>query len=138
VPYLAIPAVLWGESISVFQARRMASTEKVADGIILLHANSGMKQWEDAGFHQEPNFYYFSGLRNAQGAILAIDGATKESWLFVQPKPNRYQDLHGLDAVFPASGVESQAELKIEHVAQWDAFGGWIDSRRSSNPSLAL
>jgi hypothetical protein len=42
---------------SEFQARRKAALDKVPDGIILLHSSSGLKHWEESGFHQDPNFY---------------------------------------------------------------------------------
>ena len=35
------------------------------------------------GFRQDPAFYYFTGLANTVGAILAIDGRSRESWLFL-------------------------------------------------------
>jgi hypothetical protein len=121
--YLAIPAVGFGHTgTAAFQTRRQTAAEKAAGGIILLHANSGMKHWEEAGFHQDPNFYYFTGLRNAQAAILAIDGTSKESWLFVRPKMARDKDLPGLDAVYPLAGSESEAAFAIERVVPWNDF----------------
>jgi hypothetical protein len=52
------------------------------DGVILLHANSDLN-WSGDGFRQSPLFYYFTGLENTEGAILAIDGKSRESWLFL-------------------------------------------------------
>ena len=61
--------------------------EKIPDGIIVLRAFSALKHWDESGFHQDASFYYFTGLANLHGAILALDGAQKESWLFVSPRP---------------------------------------------------
>jgi hypothetical protein len=62
--YLAIPAVGFGQTgTAAFQARRQIAAEKAAGGIILLHANSGMKHWEEAGFHQDPKKAGFSSGR---------------------------------------------------------------------------
>ncbi|HTA22080.1 MAG TPA: aminopeptidase P N-terminal domain-containing protein [Terriglobales bacterium] len=69
-----------------YQARRRAAMEKIPDGIVVLRAFSGMKRWDESGFHQDASFYYFSGLANLHGAILALDGTQKESWLFVSPR----------------------------------------------------
>jgi hypothetical protein len=91
-----------------------------------------MKHWEEAGFHQDPNFYYFTGLRNAQAAILAIAGASKESWLFVRPKMGGDKDLPGLDSVFPLAGSESEAAFAIEDVVPWNNFAAWLDARQST------
>jgi hypothetical protein len=87
--YLAIPAVGFGQTgAAAFQTRRQTAAEKAAGGVILPHANSGMKHWEEAGFHQDPNFYYFTGLRNAQGTILAMDGHIQRKLAF-RPAENR-------------------------------------------------
>ena len=66
-----------------YQARRRAVMEKIPDGIIVLRAFSALKHWDESGFHQDASFYYFTGLANLHGAILALDGRQKESWLFV-------------------------------------------------------
>src|SRR5215471_85351 len=68
---------------SEFQSRRRQVMAQIPSGIVLLHANSGWKHWEDSGFRQDANFFYLTGLENLQRAILAIDGFTRQSWLFV-------------------------------------------------------
>jgi Xaa-Pro aminopeptidase len=137
--YVAIPAIGIDQTgAAAFQNRRQTAVEKGGGGIILLHANSGMKHWEEGGFHQDPNFYYFTGLRNAQGAILAIDGTSKESWLFVRPKMGNDKDLPGLDAVFPLPGSESESAFVMEHVVPWKDFVVWLDARQSANPQLII
>jgi len=99
-----------------FQARRAAALAKVPDGIILLRPAWGLKHWDESGFHQDPSFYYFTGLANAHAAILALDGTKKESWLFVPPRIPLGADLHGFDAVFFDPGAPSEKELGIDHV----------------------
>jgi len=39
------------------------------------------------GFRQDPFCYYFAGLANTVGAVLAIDGKSGESWLFLPSNP---------------------------------------------------
>jgi Xaa-Pro aminopeptidase len=128
-----------GIDVPEFQARRIAGLEKVPDGIILLRTAWGLKHWDESGFHQDPNFYYFTGLANAHSAVLALDGTKKESWLFVAPRgPFGADDLHGFDAVFFAAGAQSEKELGIDHVVPWEQFVPFIDSRKKDNPKLIL
>lgn len=121
-----------------FQARRKAALEKTPDGIILERTSWGLKHWDESGFHQDPSFYYFTGLANAHGAILALDGTKKESWLFVPPRIPLGGDLRGFDSVFVDPGSKTEQELGIDHVVAWDQFVSFIESRRKDNPKLAL
>lgn len=124
---------------SEFQARRRAAIEKLPDGILLLHSYSGLKHWEESGFHQDSSFYYFTGLTNAHGAILALDGQQKEAWLFVPPRQgSQGADLHGFDAIFFDPGSPSEGALKIEHVVLWDQFVPFMESRHKGNAKLVV
>src|SRR5215471_13568344 len=121
------------------QARRKAAIERIPDGIILLRSYSGLKHWEESGFHQDSSFYYFTGLANAHGAILALDGQQKEAWLFVPPRQSALgADLHGFDSIFVDPGAQTEGALKIEHVVLWDQLMPFIESRRKSNAKLVL
>jgi len=124
---------------SEFQARRKAALEKASNGIILLRSFSGLKHWDESGFHQDSSFYYFTGLANVHGAILVLDGSQKESWLFVAPRRGSFgSDLNGFDSIVLDSGPPSEAELKIDHVVLWDQLVPFIESRRKTNPKLIL
>ena len=113
--------------------------EKIPDGIIVLRAFSGMKHWDESGFHQDASFYYFTGLTNLHGAILALDGTQKESWLFVSPRLGSFgADLHGFDSAFLDPGSQAETELKLDHVVSWDQFAAFVDSRHKGNPKLVL
>jgi Xaa-Pro aminopeptidase len=120
-----------------YQARRRAVMERIPDGIIVLRSFSGLKHWDESGFHQDASFYYFTGLANLHGAILALDGTTKESWLFVSPRLGSFgSDLHGFDSAFLDPGSQTEEELKIDHVVGWDQFSSFIEARHKSNPKL--
>src|SRR5215471_19410634 len=122
-----------------FQARRKAALEKVPDGIILLRSYSGLKHWDESGFHQDSSFYYFTGLANVHAAILVLDGQQKESWLFVAPRQGPFgADLHGFDSISLDPGAQSEAELKIDHVVLWDQLVPFVESRRKNNSKLIL
>jgi Xaa-Pro aminopeptidase len=116
--------------------------QKIPDGIILLHAVSGFKHWDEFGFHQDASFYYFSGLPNALGAVIAIDGTSKESWLFLPKQLRGIVSLaasdRGLNSAYIAPGAETEAALKIDHVVSWDRLIEFIDSRRAANPKLVI
>jgi Xaa-Pro aminopeptidase len=122
-----------------YQARREAIMKKVPDGILLIHANTSLFSIDGIssnGFHQDPTFYYFTGLPNALSAILAIDGRKKESWLFVPTKLNGLADL--IRTPFVESGTKSQSQLLINHVVKWEEFVGYVDGELKKDPSLTL
>jgi Xaa-Pro aminopeptidase len=138
-------ALAWGQTpfdASEYQAHRKSLMEKAPDGVVLLHAVTGRKRWDEAGFHQDPNFDYFTGLQNLHGAILAVDGATKQSWLFVmtptQKQRDQVSDLQHADSVYLESGHQAESEFGIEHVLPWEEFVGFIEAQRKSNPKLVL
>src|SRR3984893_14113929 len=70
-----------GENMVVSEARQLAAAA-FRDGILLFHASSELDLTAD-GFRQDSFFYYFTGLGNTVGAVLAIDGRSGESWLFL-------------------------------------------------------
>jgi Xaa-Pro aminopeptidase len=128
-----------GFDVGEFQARRQAALEKIPDGILLLRSYSGLKHWDESGFHQDSSFYYFTGLTNAHSAILVLDGEQKQSWLFVAPRQgSQGADLHGFDSIVIDPGPQAQAELKIDHVVLWDELVPFIESRRKNNAKLIL
>ncbi len=113
--------------------------EKIPDGIIALHSVSGLKRWDESGFHQDASFYAFTGLANAHGAILVLDGTEGTSWLFVMRRSRPFgPDLRGLEAAYVDPGQEAETALRIDHVVPWDTFASFVESRRKSNPKLVL
>jgi Xaa-Pro aminopeptidase len=113
--------------------------DKIQDGMIALHSVSGFKHWDESGFHQDASFYAFTGLANARGAILVLDGIDKQSWLFVMPHRGTFgSDLRGSDVASVDPGKDAEAVLKIDHVVPWDTFVSLVDSRRKSIPKLVL
>src|SRR5580704_9453368 len=100
-----------------YQARLRAAMEKIPDGMIALHSVSGFKHWDESGFHQDASFYAFTGLANARGAILVLDGTAKQSWLFVMPHRKTFgSDLRGSDVASVDPGKDVETVLKIDHV----------------------
>lgn len=115
---------------AVVRERRQRAAAAFKDGILLLHASSALEDTAD-GFRQDPFFYYFTGLGNTVGALLAIDGTSGESWLFLPSKPP-YLKSSLQPEVEP--GSESAARLGIEHVVDWTDLERFL----GSHPNRAL
>lgn len=111
-----------------FQARRQQTIKLLPDGILLIHARTSFASEDRHGFLQDPSFYYLTGLGRTMSAILAIDGQTRESWLFVPPKLTP----------LPAADDLSASKLMIEHVVSWDEFASYVEGRISANPKLVI
>ena len=124
---------------SEFRARRAEAMRRIPDGILLLPSATfefAGDQLYLHGFQQRPNFFYFTGLASASGAVLAIDGAAKESWLFV-PK-----DLPGvpgarLERARIAPGEKTAASLGLDRVVDRKELAAFL-SRRQEAPGLLL
>src|SRR5271169_3755289 len=110
---------------NVGRERRQSVATAFQNGILLLHANSELDTTAD-GFRQDPYFYYFTGLGNTVGAMLAIDGRSGESWLFLPSKPP-FLRMGLPPEVQP--GPESAKRLGIEHVVDWSDLEGFLASR---------
>jgi|SRR5579862_424933 len=109
--------------------RRQRAAAAFPDGILLIHAKSSMEFTAD-GFRQDPIFYYLTGLENTLGAILAIDGKSGESWLFLPPDPP-YAKLGLQPEAVP--GLDDSKRLGIEHVVDWTELESFL-TRRATAP----
>ncbi len=110
-----------------FAARRSAAIGMVPDGILLLNARPAPKSMEEWGFVQDPSFYYFTGLGELPGAILALDGAGRTAHLFVPPPPLSFGlEVEELGLV---TGPATARRLGVDEVLAWEDFAGWVESR---------
>ena len=119
-----------------FHARRQRAIAGHPDGLVIFGAATEPKTYEQHGFLQRPNFYYFTGLGSALGAIVVMDGPRKESWLFVPGDVN----LPGIfkQHVLIAPGAETAQRLRIEHVEDWTRFAEYMDRRLREQPGLVI
>jgi Xaa-Pro aminopeptidase len=117
---------------SVVPERRQRAAAAFRDGILLLHASSELDPAAD-GFRQNPFFYYFTGLGNTVGAVLAIDGKSGESWLFLPSNPP-FARLGLQPEVQP--GPEAAKRLGMEHVVDWSELEGFLASHAGQAPPL--
>src|ERR1700690_1570267 len=113
---------------AAFAGRRKRAANAFRDGVLLLHASSALDMTAD-GFRQDPYFYYFTGLENTVGALLAIDGRSGESWLFLPSNPPFMK--RGLQPE-AQPGAESEKRLAIEHVVDWTNLESFLAARGGS------
>jgi Xaa-Pro aminopeptidase len=138
VPGLILAIVFIGSPSSataentVVHERRQRAAAAFRDGILLLHASSELNISSD-GFRQDPIFYYFTGLGNTVGAMLAIEGRSGESWLFLPSKPP-FVGIGLQPEVLP--GLETAKRLAMEHVVDWSELEGFLASRVGQAPPL--
>jgi hypothetical protein len=74
----------------------------------LPHASSELNAAAD-GFHQDAFFYYFTGLENSVGAVLAIDGKANESCLFLPSHPPFRRKENFYASMWAANGTTTKA-----------------------------
>ncbi len=130
---VSVAIACWATSeTSVVRERRQRAAAEFRDGILLLHASSELDITAD-GFRQDPFFYYFTGLGNTVGAVLAIDGKSGESWLFLPSNPP-FSRMGLQPEVQP--GPEAAKRLGIEHVVDWSELEGFLASRAGQAPPL--
>jgi Xaa-Pro aminopeptidase len=116
---LLVSTEVLGAEKPVTQDRRQRAAAAFSDGILLIHARSEVDSAAD-GYRQDPYFYYFTGLENAVGAILAVVGKSGESWIFLPPYGafGEHPQVH--------TGPDLAKELGVDHVAGWSELAGFL------------
>ena len=123
---VTVTGVWVGAQESILAERRQRAAAAFHDGILLLHASSEMDLSSD-GFRQDPYFFYFTGLENTVGAILAIDGKKAETWLFLPTNPPFLKS--GLSPeIHPGARIGSG----LEHVVDWSKLDSFLAGYRSA------
>lgn len=113
------------------KSRRERAAHAFSDGILLVRGNSALDFTAD-GFRQDPVFLYLTGLENTAGAILMIDGRSRESWLFLPTRPLFSQ-------AFPPEGLPESDGVKrsgIEHVLDWSELEGALGTRAATETTI--
>ena len=127
---ILVSSQAWGGDKPAIQARIQRAAAAFSDGILLIHANSEVDFAAD-GFRQDPYFYYFTGLENERGAILAVVGKSGESWIFLPPQqdfPPRRNVDHTPNA---RTGPEAASELGVDHVVDWSELAEFLHQHGS-------
>jgi len=110
---------------SVLAERRQRAATAFHDGIVLLHASSAVEVSAD-GFRQDPYFFYFAGLENTVGAVLAIDGRKGESWLFLPTDPP-FRKFGLVPEIQPGANNSG-----FEHVLNWSELDRFLGAHSSA------
>jgi Xaa-Pro aminopeptidase len=88
---LLAPALLAAQSTQEFERRRMQFATRVPDGVIVaLGAHEPAQDY--LSFFQSPSFYYLTGVKEPDAALVMVKKGVQVSWamIFVQPKlPSR-------------------------------------------------
>src|SRR5260370_14116249 len=113
-------------------ARRKRAASAFHDGILIVHALSRLDIAAD-GYRQDPYFYYLTGLENTVGALLAIDGKSAESWLFLPDHPP-FQKGGLQPEVLP--GADAAKRLSIHHVMDWSELDRFLSREAESAPRI--
>jgi Xaa-Pro aminopeptidase len=125
-----------GADTGELQSRRQRAAAEFGDGILIVHAKSVPDESGD-GFRQDPAFYYFTGLENTVGAILAIDGRSHESWLFARPPTPNEAFLAGpMGPLKGSPGSDAVRRAGIEHVVDWSELANFLEKYRTATTTL--
>lgn len=112
---------------------------RLPDGLLLVRSRSfSFHSDQDylASFQQDPNFFYLTGLSSAAGAVLALDGAARETWLFV---PETLRGAARLVRGFRIETGEASAKsLGLDHVVPRRELAGFLVRREEAKPELLL
>jgi Xaa-Pro aminopeptidase len=114
------------------QERRLRAAKAFSDGVLLLHSHPAIDSAAD-GYREDPAFFYLTGLENAQPAILAIDGKSGESWLFIAEIQIRDGAAESW-ALKP--GGKSAEHLGVEHVEDWSQLEKFLYGRAGSGSKI--
>jgi Xaa-Pro aminopeptidase len=117
-----------GADTQELQQRRQRAATAFRDGILMVHARS-VPDYTSDGFRQDPGFYYFTGLANTVGAVLAIDGRSGQSWLFLPTHP----PLGSLEGSVTSDAVKHAG---VEHVSDWSALAGFLEKSAATPTTL--
>jgi len=120
--FLLIATFVGATDNATIGARRKRAASAFHDGILIVHAVSRLDIAAD-GYRQDPYFYYLTGLENTVGALLAIDGKSGESWLFLPDRPP-YQKRGLQPEVLP--GADAAKRMGIDHVVDWSELDGFL------------
>ena len=125
--------------VSEHTARRAEVMRRMPDGILLVPSQAFVFENDQIllhGYQQDPNFFYLTGLSSVSGAVLAVDGASRETWLFVPSKLPGIAGLMKTALVTPGSGSEQR--LSIDHVVDRKELPAFLNRRQEASPGLLL
>jgi Xaa-Pro aminopeptidase len=106
-----------------FAARRARVVERIGDAIAILQGAT--ERPGEQPFRQNNQFFYLTGVVEPR-AIVAIDGRTKRTTLFLQPYDERREQRMFGPALHP--GTEAAQATGIDAVMARDDFRAFVDT----------
>jgi Xaa-Pro aminopeptidase len=100
-----------------FAARRAKVMEKIGEGVAILQGTT--ERPGEQPLRQNNQFFYLTGVVEPR-AIVTIDGRTKKTTLYLQPKNERREQRQYGPALSP--GVEAAKATGLDHVLPRDEF----------------
>lgn len=117
---------------SDFSVRRAKVAAALPHAVLVVPSRFEPKAEDQHGFRQNPDFYYLSGLGNAPGMVLLIDGPRQRSILFVGPVPDVFSRW------LPKPTSAPNASLGFHRILPWDSFPVYLDRRFTEQPRLPV
>jgi Xaa-Pro aminopeptidase len=119
-----------------FAARRARAYERLGGDLLIAQSRSTPARATQAGFDQDPSFFYFTGAERVLGAVLVLDGATRRAEMFVPQSLREFVGAGARDQPIPGSAAA--AALHVDGVSAWNELPSYIDRRLTSNPQLVI
>lgn len=109
-----------------FAARRARVLQKIGDGVALIQGATETSSY--AKFRQSNQFYYLTGVATPR-AILAIDGRSKTSTLYLPPNDPQMERSEG-PLLGPGAAAEQLSGIaRVRPRAEFDAFVATLGGR---------
>ena len=109
-----------------FAARRAKVLQKIGDGVAVLQGATETSAYEK--FRQGNQFYYLTGVTTPR-AILAIDGRTRTSTLYLPPNNPQMERSEG-PLLGPGAAAEQLSGIeRVRPRAEFDAFAATLAGR---------
>ena len=116
-------------------ARRARAYALLGDGLLIVQSRWSRAAATQAGFDQDPTFFYFTGADHALGAVLVLDGATRRAEVFIALA--RARATEGMVFGPPPGGVAALA-ARVDGLHDWAEFSSYVERRLANNPRLVV
>jgi len=128
--YLLLLAIVWQAFVSQpawsqnyssqeFEKRRQALMASVDGGLVILFASPGNSG--AAHFRQDNDFFYFTGCEDAN-AVLVMNPATRETFLFVPEKTEREKMMEGGNSLDDPQAKEKLGIKAVYPLSYFEEF----------------
>jgi Xaa-Pro aminopeptidase len=128
---VAAPAVAQGTPGPAHAARRARALERAGTNVLIVPARASFMGDDQLGYVQAADFSYLTGLDEALGVVLVLDGRDRSAHLFVPP-PRPFVTRGRLDA-----DAATAARVGVARAWPVDSLEPWLRRRFASAPTTA-